>query len=70
MELSEAFARTSINGLIEIKSLADKLNPTIVVNCLAATGIATVRKCKLSMGAMNWVVIGLQNTSLTGEKGI
>ncbi|XPF94167.1 IS4 family transposase [Colwellia sp. RE-S-Sl-9] len=59
MQLSTALSQVSQNSFTEFTGLSELLDPSIVDEALAQSGIATIRKRKLPMEQMVWAVIGM-----------
>ncbi len=59
MQLSTALSQVSQNNFTEFTALSELLEPSLVADALAQSGVATIRKRKLPMEQMVWAVIGM-----------
>lgn len=59
MQLSTALSQISQNTFTEFTALSELLEPSLVDEALAQSGVATIRKRKLPMEQMVWAVVGM-----------
>jgi hypothetical protein len=59
LQLSTALSQVSQNNFTEFTALSELLEPSLVDDALAQSGVATIRKRKLPMEHMVWAVVGM-----------
>jgi hypothetical protein len=59
LQLSTALSQVSQNNFTEFTALSELLEPSLVDDALAQSGVATIRKRKLLMEHMVWAVVGM-----------